>query len=91
MSKRTKFTSEQIADLVMQLNGEIEPIGETNTDDQRYENLCTLLDVTNTLLDEVAKVLPNAKRHEHSMWRAGDCVWNWLKCEHEWIGEMLDE
>ena len=33
--KRTRFSSDEVADIVFKIVGEIEPVGETNTD--RYK------------------------------------------------------
>lgn len=53
---RHAFSSDEVADLVMKVIGEIEPVGETNTDDARYVHLQILLKTLDILIDEVTFV-----------------------------------
>jgi len=60
-------------DVVKKLIGPINPVGETNTDNERFENLkamCELVDQLLTDIDDVA--YKNKDRHELSMKRAGE-------------------
>ncbi len=60
-------------EIIMKLNGEIRPIGETNTDSKRFENLQNLCALTESLLIEISKVSRDFKdKHEFSMKRAGN-------------------
>lgn len=67
----------------MKLIGEIEPVGETYTDDMRYNHLILLLDTLDALIDEVRFILPNTDRYEYSMNRAGQLANKWIKDKHE--------
>lgn len=80
---RKVFLPDEVADIVMELIGEIEPVGETYTDDVRYKHLILLLDTLDVLIDEVRFILPNIDRHEYSMNRAGQCANKWIKDKHE--------
>jgi hypothetical protein len=62
----------EIYDVVKKLTGEVNPVGETNTDNDRFENLKTLCDLVDKLLTDIDGVIPNKRRHEFSMKRAGD-------------------
>jgi hypothetical protein len=60
-------------EIVNKLIGKITPVGETNTDDGRFENLkqmCKLVEDLVTQIDEVAYTYKD--RHEYSMKRASD-------------------
>ena len=64
---------EIIYDVVMKIIGPINPIGETNEDDRRLENLRTFIDLTNRFLaniDDIAGTYKNAR--EFSKKRAAD-------------------
>ena len=59
-------------DIVLRLTGPVEPVGETNADDERIENLKELLFLMtelHILVDRIAT--ENKKRSEFSMSRAG--------------------
>ena len=74
--------SDEIADLVMKIIGEIEPVGETNMDEVRYAHLEVLLETLEALIDEVRYLEPYKDRHEYSMKKAGDKAMEWVKYVH---------
>ena len=80
---RKVFSSKEVADIVMKIIGEIEPIGETHTDDARYINLLTLLGTLDVLINEVLDIAPDIYRSEYSIQRAGREVNDWIKEKHE--------
>lgn len=89
---RHVFSSDEVADLVMKVIGEIEPIGETNTDDARLVHLQTLLNTLDILIDEVMiDVLPCESRHEYSMQRAGEEALKWVREKSEQFKEAVSE
>ena len=61
-----------IYEVVVKLTGPIDPIGETQTDAKRYENLKTMCDLVDKLLTDIDAVIPNKNRVEFSMKRAGE-------------------
>lgn len=64
-----------IYEVVKKLVGEIDPVGETNTDNQRFENLKTLTELIDKLLTDVDRVAYNNKgSHEHSKLKAREFV-----------------
>lgn len=66
-------------EIVKKLIGEVRPVGETNTDNQRFENLKNLCDLTNQLvsmIDDVSHL--NKDRQEYSMKRAGEYAHGFL-------------
>ena len=88
--KRTRFSDRQIADMVMYLIGEIEPVGETTTDDKRYDNLLRLQNTVDILLDEISFLLPYQNRPEYSLDRAGTQALVWLEEKRDWIIEASE-
>jgi len=64
--------TDTIIEVINKLVGEINPIGETNIDNQRYDNLIMLCTITNELLHKIFDVsIENKDRSEFSMKRAG--------------------
>lgn len=72
----------ELIDIVRKLTGVIDPVGETHTDDRRYENLKVRLALMRELHREVAEIAEYHKdRQEFSMSRAGkecDQYLDWL-------------
>lgn len=61
-----------VAEVVRKLVGPIEPVGETHTDDKRYENLKAMTQLLDTLIFEVSEVARNNRGgQEYSRNRAG--------------------
>lgn len=88
---RNVFASDEVADLVFKVIGEIEPVGETHTDDERFCHLQNLLNVLDILIDEVVFVLPCEERYEYSMKRAGQEVRRWIEDKNRQFAYNLDE
>ena len=86
-----KLSSIDIAEMVMRLNGESAPIGETNTDSERYNNLLVLEHTIEILLSEMNNVCEYSNRPEYSMSKAGTQYLRWLQGIYEWIGEVLSD
>lgn len=53
------------------LIGPVLPVGETHTDERRYENLEKMIELANLLLWDIREVSKNKDRHEASMKKAG--------------------
>ena len=69
----------EIKDVVLKLIGPVNPIGESNTDDRRFENLkalCELTDHLVSIIDEVS--YRNKDRAEYSMSRAGKYAFDFI-------------
>ena len=86
----SKFDSQALSDILMKLNGQVEPVGETNADNRRLENLIRLEEVLDILLEEVADVCHYVNRAEWSMNYAGKNAITWLKDKREWLDDFLD-
>ena len=65
-------------DIVMKLVGPVDPVGSSEIDRERMENLKVLLDLTDQLLSAIDLVAPlNKNRTEWSMKQAGQLCDNW--------------
>jgi len=69
----------EIYDIVKKLIGEINPVGETNTDDKRFENLKATINLIDELLLDIDKVAENKDRCEFSIKRAGEYTYKYLE------------
>lgn len=65
-------------DVVTKLIGEITPIGETNTDDKRFQNLKDITKLVELLLEEIYVVASLNYKEEYSIKRAADYASNFL-------------
>lgn len=68
-----------VYDVVNKLIGPIAPIGETNEDERRFENLKSVIRLTDKLLFDIGAVARgNKDRDEYSMKRAGQLAANYF-------------
>jgi hypothetical protein len=70
----------EIKDVVLKLIGPVDPVGETNADEKRFENLKALCELTEKLvciIDEVS--YRNKDRGEYSMSRAGKYAFDFIE------------
>lgn len=65
-------------EVIKKLVGNIAPIGETNEDDKRFENLKVLTDLLDQLLFDIDHVARQKNRQEHSIQRAGKYASNFF-------------
>ena len=62
-----------IYDVVIKLIGIIKPVGETNIDNDRFENLKIMTELVDRLLTDIDQVAYQYKNnHQYSMKRASD-------------------
>jgi len=59
-------------EIVMKLNGQVQPVGETNEDALRLNNIKRLTELTDRLFGEIDNAASNAKRNEISMRLIGE-------------------
>lgn len=91
MAYRTRFSDRALADMLIQLIGEIEPVGETQTDEIRFDNLIRLQNTVDLLLEEIMAVCPYADRPEYSMMKAGEQAVTWFEEKQAWVGCVLPD
>ena len=87
----SKLLPDNIADVVMTLIGNIEPVGETTADEKAYENLLCLEETLDILHDEIRFLLPNLNRYEYSMKRQGEEAKRYFESLAETISEWMEE
>ena len=68
-----------IYEVVTKLVGSIQPVGETNEDERRFENLKTMTNLISALLPDIENVVHCKDRVEFSIRRAGEYADNFLK------------
>ena len=90
---RHAFSSDEVADLVMRVIGEIEPVGETNEDEARYVHLQILLKTLDILIDEVTFVAaPGETYFLGVVAHKAECEARaWLKEKYRQFGDSLGE
>lgn len=69
----------ELKDIVLRLVGPVDPVGETNTDNERIENLkalCELAEHLVCVIDEVA--YRNKDSYEYSVKRSGEYAFNFI-------------
>jgi len=70
----------ELYNVVTKLIGPVDPAGETNTDNERFENLKVMTDLVNRLLTDIDTVAYNNKdKKEFSKKRAADYAINFYK------------
>lgn len=79
MDNRKNMEKTVILKIIEKLNGKINPVGETNTDNERFENLENLCSMISTLLEKVEDVAnENKDSYEFSRKRAFEYASNFL-------------
>lgn len=72
-------------EIVKKLVGRIDPVGETNTDNDRYENLKVMTELVDALLTDIDMVaMYNKNRQEFSRKRAGGFASKFLDLLPQW-------
>jgi hypothetical protein len=69
-----RYTHEELEKLILSLVGDIEPVGETNFDNNALENLRTICLLTSSLLDKINDVRRYQNNYQFSMKTAGECA-----------------
>lgn len=67
-----------IHEVVKKLIGSINPIGETNTDNERFGNLQTMTELVTLLVTDIDDVAMLSNKHEYSVKRAGEFATKYL-------------
>ena len=66
-------------EIVKKLIGEIRPVGETNTDNERFENLKVMCDLVNNLILDIDDMaFTNKDAYQFSVKRASEYASNFL-------------
>jgi len=68
----------ELIDVIHKLLGPIEPVGETHTDERRFQNLETTITIVDKLLDDLNNVALEADSSEISVRTIGQRARNFL-------------
>lgn len=56
-----------LPEIVEKLTGPIQPVGESNADHERLKNIDKVIELTESLVDDLIQAAQNASRYEASM------------------------
>lgn len=79
----------EIVDVVTKLIGKIDPVGETHTDNARYDNIKVMTALIDSLMYEIHEIA-RYERHEYSINRAKRYCEGFLKHVQEEIKATLE-
>ena len=65
-------------EVIMKIIGKVNPIGETNEDERRYDNLIELLEITNHLIGIIDRVAINKDSKMHSKYKLGKRAYEFM-------------
>lgn len=85
------MNSNTIIEVLNCLIGSTEPYGSSHIDEQREENLKTLIDITNWCLDGIAYASEYKNRQEYSMRQIGQRAFACLDDYKTWIEKRINE
>lgn len=88
---RKRFSSEEIADIVMKLTGEVEPIGSHEIDNRRFDNIVLLMNVVDILIDEIQLQVPCQNSYEASVKKIGLKAAEWVMEKKEYFDNYFDD
>ena len=88
---RKCFSSEEIADIVMKLTGEVEPIGSHEIDNRRFDNIVLLMNVVDILIDEIQLQVPCQNSYEASVKKIGLEAVKWVMEKQEYFNNYFDD
>lgn len=86
-----EFSAGTVYSIVHNLLGEIEPIGESNYDNQCFDNIREYDQLMSMLMDDIQLLLPYRRRYEGSMKTMGNYAESLLKGMRMKIDEWLEE
>lgn len=69
----------EYTEIIKKIIGNVRPVGETNTDNERFENLKSMCVVAENLLDEIQKVADEKSSCLKSAKKAGEFANDFLK------------
>lgn len=81
----------ELVDVVRKLVGPVRPVGETNADDERFENLKALTELVDALLGDINTLAPHRNRYEFSIKRAGEYAAKFLDETQEALEGMAEQ
>lgn len=86
---RSKINNRQFVDLIMKQIGEVEPIGETQEDEQRFDSLYDLEEITWMLFEEIYYCCGYISNYEYSMKRSAEEAIRWMGEKRDWLIDVF--
>lgn len=83
--------SDVIIEVIDKLVGSIEPYGSTQIDEERLENLETLLEVMDEYIGEIIDVTKYRNRHEYSILAIANKAYDWLVDLRDYTDDIVRE
>ena len=80
----------EISEVVRKIVGSIEPYGDTNIDNERFENLVTHASLVTELIADMIETAKYRNRPEYSMSNLGEHAYEELQELVAWINEKLE-
>lgn len=77
--------------IVMKLVGDVEPTGSHSLDEERLDNLCTLIDLIDFLLMKVDEISVYRNRNEVSINAIGDKAYRYTKDLYDGYKECFED
>lgn len=78
------MSSDTIIEVVDNLVGEVEAVGETWEDKRRLENLKKMIDLSDHLLRQIYEASLTRNRVEASMKKIGETAYDYLQSAKDW-------
>ncbi|WP_196029418.1 hypothetical protein [Longicatena caecimuris] len=91
MTKEVVRRSELVCEVIDKLVGNVEAVGETNTDGRHLNNLKVLENVLRHIIVTIGEETPNAKRYEWSMKESGEYAIAILRNTKAYIEDTLGD
>lgn len=88
---RKVFSSDEIADIVMKLIGEVEPVGVFDIDNKRFDNMILLMNVIDNLIDEIQLQVPSQTSYQDSVRKVGLRVAEWIMEKQDYFNTYFDD
>lgn len=88
---RKRFSSDEIADIVMKLTGEVAPVGSSEVDSKRFDNIVLLMNVVDILIDEIQLQVPCQNSYEASVKKIGLEAVKWVMEKQEYFDNYFDD
>lgn len=87
--RRRELSTEHLSDMIMKLIGEVEPVGDSNIDMKRLENMHRLQELIESLIFEVNYVCAYSDNKEFSMKNIGEDAVAWLRKERDFLNRVV--
>lgn len=83
--------AETVIEVVEKLIGEVDAVGSTHIDEERFENLKVMIDVCNALLDDIYIASKTKDYPQYSMQQIGCHAYGFIRDLAEWCNEVIGE